>query len=114
MNPCVKNIFSQLPVQLPTEVFETLAQNRHVKIERILSKGQASPPDFWYDQPYAEWVILLQGQARLQFAQDRSIITLTVGDYVLIPAHKKHRVAWTDPASESIWLAIHLYENSCE
>jgi cupin 2 domain-containing protein len=93
-------------------LFQTLTQNQHVKIERIISKGQASPADFWYDQTYSEWVLLLQGQARLQFAQESTIITLKAGDYLLIPAHEKHRVDWTDPASENIWLAIHLYENS--
>ena len=111
MNSSLKNIFSELPEQLPVELFQTLVQNSHVKIERILSKGQASPPDFWYDQQQDEWVILLQGRARLQFAKDRTIITLTAGDYLFIPAHEKHRVDWTDPAMISIWLAIHLYEN---
>lgn len=106
-----KNIFDQVPAHLPDELFQTLAENRHVKIERILSKGQASLPDFWYDQPQDEWIILLQGQARLQFAKDRTIITLTAGDYLFIPAHEQHRVDWTDPATISLWLAIHLYEN---
>lgn len=114
MKSCLKNIFTELPPQLPDELFQTLAENRHVKIERILSQGQSSPSDFWYDQPHAEWVVLLQGQARLQFAQDRTIITLTAGDYLFIPAHQKHRVDWTDPATTSIWLAIHLYENDHE
>lgn len=114
MNTRLNNIFSELPAQLPTELFQTLAENPHVKIERIISQGQASPPDFWYDQVHAEWVILLQGHARLQFAKDRTIITLTAGDYLFIPAHEKHRVDWTDPATISIWLAIHLYENHHE
>jgi cupin 2 domain-containing protein len=111
MNSQLNNIFADLPVTVPAELFETLVQNCHVKIERIISKGQASPLDFWYDQAFFEWVILLQGHARLQFAQERTIITLTAGDYLLIPAHKKHRVDWTDPDIECIWLAIHLYEN---
>ena len=106
----LNNIFTDLPVTVPIELFETLAQSQHVKIERIISKGQASPVDFWYDQTCSEWVILLQGRARLQFASDRTIITLTAGDYLLIPAHEKHRVDWTDPDIECIWLAIHLYE----
>lgn len=114
MNSRLKNIFTELPALIPTELFQTLAQNQHIKIERILSTGQASPADFWYDQPHAEWVILLQGQARLQFAQDRTIITLAAGDYLFIPAHEKHRVDWTDPATISIWLAIHLFESHNE
>ena len=107
----MKNIFTELPTQLSAELFQTLIENSLVKIERILSQGQASSPDFWYDQPQDEWVILLQGQARLQFAKDRTIITLTAGDYLFIPAHEKHRVDWTDSTITSIWLAIHLYEN---
>lgn len=114
MNSRMRNIFAEIPAQLPAELFQTLAENQHIKIERILSKGQASPTDFWYDQPQDEWVILLQGQARLQFAQDRTIITLTAGDYLFIPAHEKHRVDWTDPATISIWLAIHLFEKDYE
>jgi cupin 2 domain-containing protein len=112
MKPYSKNIFADLPESIPAEIFETLIENQHTKIERIISKGQASPLDFWYDQPQDEWVMLLVGQARLQFAKDRTIITLTAGDYLFIPAHEKHRVDWTDPTTECIWLAIHLYGNS--
>lgn len=107
----VSNFFTALPDSVPTELFETLAQNSHIKIERIISTGQVSPVDFWYDQPYSEWVILLQGQAKLQFASERTMIILTAGDYLLIPAHEKHRVEWTDPTQVNLWLAIHLYEN---
>jgi cupin 2 domain-containing protein len=114
INHHLKNIFAEIPVQFSTELFQTLAENPHVKIERILSQGQASAPDFWYTQAHAEWVILLQGQARLQFAKDSTIIMLTAGDYLFIPAHEKHRVDWTDPSTTSIWLAIHLYENPYE
>jgi cupin 2 domain-containing protein len=104
----VHNIFAHLPSQLPTELFQTLAGNQHIKIERIVSLGHSSEPNFWYDQPEDEWVILLQGHAQLQFAKDHSIITLKAGDYLWIPAHEKHRVEWTDPAMTSIWLAIHM------
>jgi cupin 2 domain-containing protein len=109
MNNRTKNLFDNLPSQLPNELFQTLLENHHVKIERIISRGHASLQDQWYDQSQDEWVILLQGQARLQFATDRAIITLKAGDYLFIPAHEKHRVEWTDPTCENIWLAIHLY-----
>jgi cupin 2 domain-containing protein len=109
MNKHAKNLFTNLPSQLPDELFQTLLENQHAKIERIISKGHSSPVDEWYDQAQDEWVVLLQGQARLQFATDRSIINLKAGDYLFIPAHEKHRVEWTDPTCESIWLAIHLY-----
>ena len=93
------NIFD-LPSSLPhQELFETLLSTDNVLIERIISTGQTTPPEEWYDQEKDEWVILLQGQATLAYA-DGSQIQLTAGDYILIPAHQKHRVADTssDPA----------------
>jgi len=108
----LQNLFSDLPCHAEkTELFDTLLQTKNVKIERIVSTGQASPVDRWYDQAHDEWVILLAGSARLQFATDKAIIHLTAGDYLFIPAHEKHRVDWTDPAVASVWLAIHLSEN---
>jgi cupin 2 domain-containing protein len=66
-----------------------------------------SAEGFWYDQPENEWVLLVQGAARLQL-ENREPIDLRPGDYVLIPAHQKHRVDWTDPNQETIWLAVHF------
>ena len=82
----VKNLFTEIPAQLPVEVFQTLVQNPHLTLERIISKGHITEAGKWYNQDFEEWVILLEGQARLQFAKDNSIITLTAGDYLLIPA----------------------------
>lgn len=112
MNARVKNVFADIPSGLPEELFQTLVQNPHLRLERIVSRGHASPIGEWYDQDFDEWVILLEGQARLQFAKDKSIITLKAGDYLFIPAHEKHRVDWTDPAVENIWLALHINGNS--
>lgn len=98
------NLFAQLPTDLKAEVFETLVNAVQLRIERILSKGQASPPDFWYDQNKHEWVLVLQGEAILEL-EDRQV-TLKAGDYINLPAHVKHRVAWTTPEQETIWLAI--------
>ncbi len=108
MSNTPKNLFASLPDASQAEVFETLLHYKNLKIERIVSKGQATPAGEWYDQEQAEWIVLLAGRARLQFAEDPSIILLTAGDTLFIPAHAKHRVAWTDPALESVWLAIHL------
>ncbi len=108
MNARVKNVFANIPSDLPEELFQTLVQDSHLRLERIVSRGHASSADEWYDQDFDEWVILLEGKARLQFAKDKSIITLKAGDYLFIPAHEKHRVDWTDPAVESIWLALHI------
>lgn len=89
---------------LPTEVFETLAAGPHCRIERIISEGHTSPAHEWYDQEQSEWVLVLQGAARLEF-EDRAL-ELAPGDYVNIPARCKHRVAWTTPSQRTIWLAV--------
>jgi len=101
-----KNIYTAVPCNLEQEVFEQLAGNACVMIERILSKGQKSPPTGWYDQEKNEWVLVLKGKAVLVFENQESI-NLNEGDFINIPPHKKHKVEWTDPDSETIWLAVH-------
>ena len=100
------NIFSAIPGKLDQEVFELLAGNGGVTIERIISKGQKSPESGWYDQEKNEWVMVLKGKAVLSF-EDQASVQLNEGDFINIPAHKKHKVAWTDPDNETIWLAVH-------
>lgn len=100
----VTNIFDELPQQLPKEVVQTLIRAADVRIERIISFGHASPVDFWYDQPQHEWVIVLKGAARLQF--EDGMVEMKVGDFVNIPAFKKHRVDWTTPDEPTIWLGV--------
>lgn len=102
-----RNLFGNIPEQLPEEFFETLAESDSVRIERIVSRGQASPPGFWYDQEMHEWVVLLSGRAKLLFADPEDSVELFPGDWINIPAHRKHRVEWTDPERESVWLAVH-------
>ena len=77
-----------------------------MRIERIISTGQKSPESGWYDQDDNEWVMVLKGAARLSF-DDRTSVHLREGDFINIPAHKRHRVDWTDPDKETIWLAVH-------
>lgn len=102
------NIFADLPRStLPEEQFSELLSRPGLRIERIVSTGQASPPDFWYDQAQAEWVLLLQGQAELRFEDTPQPVPLAVGDFVEIAAHRRHRVEWTDPGQTTVWLAIH-------
>ncbi len=98
------NLLAQIPTSLPHELLQTLLERPGIRIERIVSRGHASPSDFWYDQEEHEWVLLLQGAARVQF-EDRTI-ELSPGDYVDIPAHQRHRVAWTTPDEVTIWLAV--------
>ena len=100
----IENIFDDLPQHLPKEVVQTLIRDADVRIERIISHGHASAPDFWYDQPQAEWVIVLKGAARLQF--DDRMVEMKVGDFVNIPAFKKHRVDWTTPDEPTVWLGV--------
>jgi cupin 2 domain-containing protein len=102
----VKNIFKNIPPNLPKEISESLVESKTFKVERIVSKGHKSPNDFWYDQDMNEWVLILQGRAKLLFAEEKELIRLEAGDYINIPAHKKHRVEWTNPDTETIWLAI--------
>jgi len=99
------NLLANLPHNLPDELTTVLQEGHGVRIERIVSQGHSSPAGFWYDQPEDEWVLLLQGVARLEF-EDR-VVEMIPGDYVNIAAHQKHRVAWTSPDEPTIWLAVH-------
>jgi cupin 2 domain-containing protein len=109
MIPVIYNILTDIPKEIPDELFQTLFSKDSIKVERIISQGHCSPIDQWYDQVQDEWIILLEGQAKLQFENDLPPIILNSGDYLLIPAHTKHRVHWTDPEIKTIWLAIHIY-----
>jgi cupin 2 domain-containing protein len=100
----VTNIFDALPQHMPREVVQTLIQSADVRIERIISHGHASAPDFWYDQPQHEWVVVLKGSARLQF--EDGMVEMKVGDYINIPAFRKHRVDWTTPDEPTVWLGV--------
>ena len=101
-----RNFFNNLPTSLSTELIEGVFQTGHVRIERIVSTGQSSPPGFWYDQPEGEWVILLRGGATLEFQDESPMQRLVPGDYVYIPPHKKHRVFSTSAKKTTIWLAV--------
>lgn len=87
------------------ELFENLFKKGNCKIERIVSSGHSTPPDQWYDQELDEWVILLQGNARIEFLNSETT-SLKSGDYLFIPAHKKHRVVFTSTEPLCIWLAV--------
>jgi len=100
------NLLRDLPDTRGGEITETLLAAPGVRIERIVSLGQASPPGFWYDQDEAEWVMLLAGAARLRFADEETDSVLSPGDWVHIAPHRRHRIEWTDPAVPTVWLAI--------
>lgn len=100
----LSNLFADIPAHLPEELSELLLARGRIRVERILSRGHASPPDFWYDQPQGEFVVLLAGWARLTF-EDESL-ELMPGSFVEIPPHKRHRVEATDSEQTTVWLAI--------
>lgn len=102
----IANIFQDIPNELPVELVENLVSSKDIRIERIVSKGHRSPPNFWYDQSENEWVLLIKGEAKLHFEADNEIVHLTAGMHVNIPAHQKHRVEWTTEDEETIWLAV--------
>ena len=101
------NLFAGIPAELPRELLEVLWQTPGVRVERIVSRGQASPPGFWYDQPQAEWVIVLAGRAELKFEDGDATTRMEPGDWLHIPPHRRHRVEWTDPTQATIWLSVH-------
>jgi cupin 2 domain-containing protein len=100
------NIFPEIPGDRDREIFEHLAGSGQVTIERIVSQGHTSPATGWYDAETNEWVIVLRGEARLSF-EDGTSVPLREGDYLNLPAHRRHRVDWTAPDRETIWLAVH-------
>ena len=103
------NLFADLAQHLPDELFTTLLDATNVRIERIISHGHASPEGFWYDQDQHEWVVVLKGVARLRFENDEQPVEMKPGDFVNIPAHRRHRVEWTTPDEPTIWLVV-FYE----
>jgi len=107
-----RNLFHDLPAELPSELTDILVENRYVRIERIVSTGHASPEGFWYDQDQAEWVVLLTGAARLLMEGESEPIFLKPGDHLLIPAHRKHRVEWTSPQEATVWLAVFFCDSA--
>lgn len=93
------------------ECVERLLERPGLRIERIISRGHASPPGFWYEQPHGEWVALLSGSARLEFDDGREPLDLQPGSYVDLPAGCRHRVAWTDAEQPTLWLAVHYQQS---
>ena len=108
MSPEIHNILADLPPTLSGEVFTTIVESDSVRIERIVSNGQTTPADTWYDQERDEWVLVLAGSAELLFEDTQHPQRLIAGDHALIPAGCRHRVTWTDPTEKTVWLAVHF------
>jgi cupin 2 domain-containing protein len=103
----MKNLFEVSATPAGDEVCESLLSGGRFRLERIVSHGHATPVGQWYDQDDDEWVVLLTGAARLVFEGDAPPVDLQPGDYLNIPAHVRHRVEWTEPNSNTVWLALH-------
>jgi len=104
------NLLAGIDPSASAELFEDLLRLPGVRIERIVSTGQASPPDFWYDQGWAEWVLVIAGSAAVQFEDEAELRALGPGDYLFIAPNRRHRVAWTDMGQPTVWLAVHIGE----
>lgn len=102
-----RNLFANAATYLPDEAITRLAELPGARIERIVSTGQGSPPGFWYDQAWTEWVVLLAGSAGLLIEGEAAPRTLRPGDHVEIPPHVRHRVEWTDATQPTVWLTVH-------
>jgi cupin 2 domain-containing protein len=105
----IGNLRLGIPHSLPDELFSTLVQGKNVRIERIVSRGHSSAESFWYDQEEHELVLIVQGHARLVLAEQGEL-DLRAGDYLVLPAHARHRVSWTDPQQDTVWLAVYWTE----
>lgn len=93
------------------ELVSVLLSRPGLRVEHIVSAGQASPPGFWYDQPQPEWVLLVSGTALLRIEDEASPRHLAAGDWIDLPAHCRHRVEWTTPECPTVWLALHYTES---
>jgi cupin 2 domain-containing protein len=101
------NLFANLSRVSVGEEMATLAERPGALVERIVSAGQASPPGFWYDQDWAEWVIVLEGEAGVRIDGEAEPRRLGPGDWLDLPAHVRHRVEWTSSEPPTVWLAVH-------
>ena len=103
----IHNLLSPAAGEKNREVFDTILENSHFRLERIVSSGQATPKGEWLEQEKDEWVVLLAGSAGLLFEGESTVRRLNPGDCLVIPARRRHRVDWTDPAAATVWLALH-------
>jgi len=103
----VRSLLGDVPNALPEELVEELVRTPGARLERIVSRGHRTPDGEWYDQEWDEWVVVLAGRATLRVEGEPNLIALSAGDSLLLPAHVRHRVEWTDPAVNTVWVALH-------
>ncbi len=110
--PPLLNLFAALPAPAEEEHIDILLARPGMRLERIVSHGQASPPGYWYDQEDGEWVLVLKGQARLRLDGEAEDRVLGPGDHLYLAPHVRHRVAWTTPDEPTVWLALFVAEEA--
>jgi cupin 2 domain-containing protein len=103
---CVGNLFADIPSDLPSELTEVLLRSDDARVERIVSRGHRSADGFWYEQDEDELVVLFEGEATLEIEGESPPRSLSRGDWLLLPAGRRHRVSWTAPDRDTIWLAV--------
>jgi len=104
----IENIFKDIKIDKNNEQFFDLLKTENIRIEKIVSNGQTSPKDFWYDQDENEFVIVLKGEAVLEIQKNNEIVELKLnnGDFINIKAHEKHRVKYSSLEEPTVWLAV--------
>lgn len=105
------SLIANLPISREEETFEDILKCPGVRLERIVSYGQSTPPGEWYDQSWDEWVMVVSGQAELLIEGEAEPMTLSAGDSLLLPAYCRHRVESTLKDQPTVWLALHLGED---
>lgn len=98
------NIFDEIPVDKSEEKFFEIFKDEKIKIEKIVSNGQKSPQDFWYEQEKNEFVLVMEGFAIVEFEDFE--VELKKGDCLNIKAYQKHRVKFTTLDETTIWFAV--------
>ena len=103
----MQNLLADVPLAGGEESFMPILERRGLRIERIVSHGHATPADRPYQQAEDEWVMVVEGAARL-WLDGTGEVELGRGDHLLIPAGVRHRVTWTTPSEPTVWLAVHI------
>ena len=96
------NIFEGEEPTAGTELLDELYHDQRITINRIQSNQLED--GVWYDQEEDEWLVLLDGEALLEFESKQH--PLKKGDTLFIPAHQPHRVKKT--SATALWLTLHL------
>jgi cupin 2 domain-containing protein len=102
-----RNLFAGVPRVLQGELVEELVRTPGARLERIVSRGHRTPDGEWYDQEWDEWVVVLSGSATLRIEGEPDLVAMGPGDSLLLPAHVRHRVEWTNPTADTVWLTLH-------